>query len=90
MAAVVVAFLIWSFATGKFSDWANLIGVNTGGATGSWGVDDNDSEPVETQTQKTSSKSDGMNEMINAFGAFAGTMDGGTSADTTTSMGIWT
>jgi ABC-type microcin C transport system permease subunit YejB len=34
MAAILAAFLIWLFATGKYSDWAALIGVNSGGATG--------------------------------------------------------
>jgi hypothetical protein len=44
VAPILIAFLVWLFATGKYSDWANIIGVNTGGATGSWGMGDTESE----------------------------------------------
>jgi len=35
---LLLAFLVWLFANGKFADWATLVGVNanTGGATGSF------------------------------------------------------
>lgn len=38
MFPVLLAFLVWLFATGKYADWAALVGanVNTGGATGSF------------------------------------------------------
>jgi ABC-type microcin C transport system permease subunit YejB len=39
MAGVFIAFLVWLFATGKYSDWAALAGVtmpNSGGATGTF------------------------------------------------------
>jgi ABC-type microcin C transport system permease subunit YejB len=39
MAGILLAFLVWLFATGKYADWAALAGIqtpNSGGATGSF------------------------------------------------------
>lgn len=36
MFAILLAFLVWLFATGKYKDWIALAGVNTGSVGGSW------------------------------------------------------
>ena len=69
---LLLAFLVWLFANGKFADWASLINVNanSGGATGSFAS-------AESGTQTASKNTDYADLAIKAFDAFGGGGDAG-------------